>query len=321
MELLWGLGRGIRYAVRWVLDHGPKKQPMYVPGACAQHRGTWGVVTGPTSGIGRCVAEAVAKDGINVICGCRDAKVGERVAAEIRSAVGEGVQVVSIALDLSSMASIRRFAEKVQEMKVPLHLLVNNAAAFVTEFALTEDGFETQMQINHLGPFLLTRLLLPQLQSASAARVVFVSSEAHRHGTCLSVDTIAHRGPAMRYSAWKTYSQTKFANIVAAYEWNRRLSGTTNVRFNAVHPGVYATATVCSADHFPLRRTNRRPHVPQSQHRHVQSPSETAACRHQMAREALHADSGGGRSHRRRSCAVSRLRRARWEVCHRRSDS
>jgi len=193
------------------------------------------VVTGANSGLGLVTARELARAGASVVLACRNVQKGEEAAAEIRAAV-PGARLEVAELDLSSLASVRRFAEilKVGELAV----LINNAGIMMTPQQQTADGFELQFGTNHLGHFALTGLLLERLGRAEAARVVTLSSLEHRSGHIHFDDLQLVHGYAPR----KAYQQSKLANAIFGLELDRRLraAGSPVVSVLA-HPGYSAT--------------------------------------------------------------------------------
>jgi NAD(P)-dependent dehydrogenase (short-subunit alcohol dehydrogenase family) len=212
----------------------------WTPAELPSLTGTTAVVTGANSGIGWHTALELARHGAAVTMGVRTPEKGEAAAARIREAVpGSDVHVAR--LDLGSLDSVRQFAEGWQG---PLGLLVNNAGLMAPPRRKeTTDGFELQFGTNHLGHFALTGRLLPALQAAPAARVVAVSSIAHHHGRPSVVDG----NPAEGYNPSTTYGNTKLANLLFAFELQRRASlAGSPVTATAAHPGVSATNLVTS---------------------------------------------------------------------------
>jgi NAD(P)-dependent dehydrogenase (short-subunit alcohol dehydrogenase family) len=183
------------------------------------------VVTGANSGLGASTARELAAHGGTVIMACRNVGKAERVAATI------GHDTTVRPLDLSDLASVRAFAESVDSLDV----LVNNAGVMALPLGRTKDGFETQFGTNHLGHFALTGLLLPKIRD----RVVTLSSEAHRIGRINLADpNWEHR----RYSRWRAYGQSKLANLMFAYELQRRLTASGSPVISlAAHPGYANT--------------------------------------------------------------------------------
>jgi NAD(P)-dependent dehydrogenase (short-subunit alcohol dehydrogenase family) len=192
------------------------------------------VVTGANRGIGRATAEGLAELGASLILVCRRREDGEAVSREI-AAKGRPVPDV-VGADLSSQAFIRQAAAEIQARYPRLHVLINNAGIISRRREVTVDGLEMQFAVNHLGYFLLTNLLLPQLRAGAPSRIVNVSSGAHSHATLDFSDLQSERG----YDPKEVYSRTKLANILFTYELARRL-GVTRVTVNCLAPGVVAT--------------------------------------------------------------------------------
>lgn len=184
------------------------------------------IVTGASSGLGVVTARELARVGARVVLAVRDEAKGRRVAATMT-----GRTEVRL-LDLSSLASVRAFAAA---WTGPVDVLINNAAIMQVPQGRTADGFELQMGTNHLGPFALTNLLLPHITD----RVVTVSSEMHKRGR---IDPEDLNGAKRSYDAFQTYCDTKLANLLFAFELQRRLVDVGNsVRSMAAHPGITKT--------------------------------------------------------------------------------
>jgi NAD(P)-dependent dehydrogenase (short-subunit alcohol dehydrogenase family) len=194
------------------------------------------VVTGATSGIGKETAVALAKGGATVAMVCRTRDRGEAALAEIRRRAGHDAVSLFVA-DLSSQRAIRAVAAELQAALPRIDVLVNNAGLALRDRLVTEDGFENTFAVNHLAYFLLTRLLQPTLLASAPARVVNVSSEAHRWGSIRFDDLMGEAA----YDGWKAYAQSKLANVLFTYELARRLDG-TGVTANCLHPGLVGTA-------------------------------------------------------------------------------
>jgi NAD(P)-dependent dehydrogenase (short-subunit alcohol dehydrogenase family) len=221
-----------------------------------QH-GRTAVVTGSNSGIGLIAARELARARAQVVMACRDTTKADLAARDIMTASPSGtVQVAT--LDLSSLDSIRTFAEQFKAGHQELDLLINNAGVMVPPRRETADGFELQFGTNHLGHFALTGLLIESMEGRSDARVVTVSSGAHRMGRIDFEDLQAEK----RYARWRAYGQSKLANLLFALELDRRLraAGST-VRSLAAHPGYAATnlqsAAVPQPDRMLMAFTNR----------------------------------------------------------------
>jgi NAD(P)-dependent dehydrogenase (short-subunit alcohol dehydrogenase family) len=192
------------------------------------------VVTGASRGIGRAAAEALARLGAAVVLVCRRQSDGAEIARELAPEAAEPPDVVTA--DLSSQASIRLAASQIRNRYPRLHVLINNAGVFTRQRKVTVDGLELQFAVNHLAYFLLTNLLLDQLDAGSPSRIINVSSGAHA-GARLDFDDLqGERG----YDGNRAYSQTKLANILFTYELARRVRG-SGVTANCLHPGVIGT--------------------------------------------------------------------------------
>jgi NAD(P)-dependent dehydrogenase (short-subunit alcohol dehydrogenase family) len=192
------------------------------------------VVTGGNSGIGKETAVDLAAMGAQVIVAARNPTKAAAALEEIRHRA-PGATVEHIPLDLASFASVHAFADTFISRFDRLDVLVNNAGASLRKRSVTEDGHETQFQVNHLSHFLLTALLHDQLGAAPAARVINVSSTGHtmaRHG--LDFDDLDWE--RRKYRGFLVYCHTKLANVLFTRELARRLDGTP-MTTNAVHPG------------------------------------------------------------------------------------
>lgn len=198
-------------------------------------RGKTCVVTGGTGGIGREIARGLGRLGADVVLVVRSPERGEEVRCAMR-ADGGGGTVHLVRGDLEAVADVRSAAAETAERFPRVDVLVNNAATFTRKRRETADGFEAQFAVNHLAPFLLTHLLLGPLRAAGAARVVTLSSEAHRHGGIPWDDL---RG-VHRYSGIRRYSDTKLMNLLFTKELARRVAG-DGITANAMHPGVVGT--------------------------------------------------------------------------------
>jgi hypothetical protein len=195
------------------------------------------IVTGANSGLGSETALALAAKGAHVVLACRDVTKAQSALETIRAA-SPGASVEVMALDLASLASIRAFAEAASTRHARLDLLCNNAGVMAIPRRRTADGFEMQLGTNHLGHFALTGLLLPRLLATPKSRVVSVSSSAHRPGKIHWDDLQFERS----YRKWRAYAQSKLANLLFAYELDRRLrKAAASVISVAAHPGYAAT--------------------------------------------------------------------------------
>jgi len=195
------------------------------------------VITGGNSGIGYEAALEFARKRAEVILACRD--LGKaRTAADRISASSPGAKVGVMELDLSNLASVRGFADAFHLEHSALHVLCNNAGVMAIPYRLTVDGFETQFGTNHLGHFALTGLLLDRLLATEGARVVNVSSGAHRMANIRFDDLQWRNG----YGKWRAYGQSKLANLLFTFELQRRADAAgAKLLSVACHPGYAAT--------------------------------------------------------------------------------
>jgi NAD(P)-dependent dehydrogenase (short-subunit alcohol dehydrogenase family) len=200
--------------------------------------GKTAIVTGANTGIGYETARALAAKGARVVLACRSRERGEAAVAKITAEQPEG-RAEFAALDLSDLDSVRAFAEGFSTDGVRLDLLINNAGVMMCPESKTEQGFELQFGVNHLGHFALTGLLLASLRATAGARVVNVSSSAHRFGKMVFDDLHFH---GRSYKPMEAYGQSKLANLLFTFELQRRLDAagadTTAV---ASHPGWTST--------------------------------------------------------------------------------
>ncbi len=195
------------------------------------------VVTGANSGIGLETARGIARAGYRTILWCRDADRAAAAKAEIDGSVPDGRTEIVLA-DLGSQAAVRRAVAELDGRIDHLDLLVNNAALTIRKRTETDEGIDTMLAVNHLGPFLLTDLLLPKLRAAPSARIVNVASEAHKFGRLDLDDLQATRGYGPFGMA--RYGETKLMNILFTRELAHRLAG-TEITANCLHPGAVRT--------------------------------------------------------------------------------
>jgi retinol dehydrogenase-14 len=193
------------------------------------------VVTGATRGLGRATALGLARKGARVVLMVRDVTAGSRVSREIAHQTGNA-DITFIPLDLASFASVRRAAAAMRERFDAVHVLVNNAGVNRARRAESEDGHEMTLAVNHLGPFLLTRLLEPLLRAGAPSRVVTITSGFERLGRINFDDLDLRRG----YNGLRAYTQSKLANVLFTYALAERLEG-SGVTANCIHPGLVAT--------------------------------------------------------------------------------
>jgi NAD(P)-dependent dehydrogenase (short-subunit alcohol dehydrogenase family) len=193
------------------------------------------LVTGGTSGIGQVTAKELARQGATVVIVGRNRQKCEDTVSQIRQQTGNPA-VEYVVGDLSSLAGIRGVANEFRQKHTRLDVLVNNAAGIFMDRRESVDGIEMNLALNHLAYFLLTNLLLDSLKSSAPARVVNVSSEAHRH-MVLDFDDLQGK---KSYRGFRAYSKSKLANLLFTFELARRLEG-TGVTVNALHPGFVAS--------------------------------------------------------------------------------
>jgi NAD(P)-dependent dehydrogenase (short-subunit alcohol dehydrogenase family) len=199
--------------------------------------GRTALVTGANSGLGFVTARELAHKGATVVLACRNLEKGEGARILCESQVPEA-QLELEELELASLASVREFAERFRADHEGLDLLINNAGVMAPPRRRTADGFELQFGTNHLGHFALTGLLIGEMEGREDARVVTLSSNAHRMGR-IAFDNL---GGDRHYFRWRAYGQSKLANLLFALELDRRLraAGST-IKSLAAHPGYAAT--------------------------------------------------------------------------------
>ncbi|KAF4105108.1 dehydrogenase/reductase (SDR family) member 13 like 1 isoform X4 [Onychostoma macrolepis] len=210
------------------------------------------IVTGGNTGIGKATAAELAVRGARVILACRSKQRGEAAAQEIRTETGNDA-VIFMQLDLASQKSIRSFAETFLKVEPRLDLLINNAALAAP--GRTEDGLGMILGVNHIGPFLLTSLLLERLKECGPSRVVNVSSCGHDLGT-IDFDCInTHKKLALGSSdvdLFRAYANSKLCNVLFTHELAKRLEG-TNVTCYSLHPGSVRTELTRDINEWHMR--------------------------------------------------------------------
>lgn len=209
------------------------------PEQIGDQSGRTALVTGPSvGGLGYFTALELARHGTRVVLAGRSAEKLAATETAIRAEVPEA-QLDRLSIDLASLDSVRAAAETAAAYG-PLDLLINNAGVMAPGYQRTDDGFELQLATNHLGPFLLTGLLLPQLVSAGPSRVVTVSSQMHRMARRAPLDDPQER--RQRYLRWPEYAESKLANLLFTFELERRLrAADLPVSALAAHPGYAGT--------------------------------------------------------------------------------
>lgn len=209
--------------------------------AMPSQAGKLALITGANSGIGYHTALELARKGAAVILACRSQRKGEDALKRLKTAL-PGAKAELVSLDLSDLKSVRAFGAAFAARGAALDLLINNAGIMAPlTRRISPDGFEIQMATNHLGHFLLTSLLLPCLRRAPAPRVVTVASIAHRRGKMNFDDLQSERS----YSPFASYAQTKLANLLFAFELQRRADKAgVKLLSVAAHPGVARTSII-----------------------------------------------------------------------------
>lgn len=193
------------------------------------------VVTGGNSGIGYEAAKMLAAKGAHTVLACRNPQKAEAALNSLRQAVPNG-SAETMTLDLASLDSVRTFSADYHAKFNQLDILVNNAGIMAVPYATTEDGFESQLGVNHLGHFALTGLLFDLLKQSDGARIINISSNAHKAGKMHFDNIMFAEGDG--YSAFKAYGQSKLANMLFTYELQRRCTQAgLPIVVVAAHPG------------------------------------------------------------------------------------
>ncbi|XP_049878488.1 dehydrogenase/reductase SDR family member 13-like [Pectinophora gossypiella] len=205
---------------------------------CSRHLvGKVTIVTGANSGVGFETAKDFADRGAKVIIACRNEERGRKARDDIITATGNK-DVHCYKLDLSSLASVRDFAEKIRKEEKRLDILVNNAGDLDLEMKTTEDGLLLGMQVNYFGPFLLTNLLLPLLKTSAPSRIVNVASAAHKLGT-VDIERL-NDAPENWMTKMKVYGNAKLCFVLMTGELAKQLNG-SGVTVNSLCPGFVDT--------------------------------------------------------------------------------
>ncbi|KAJ3128687.1 hypothetical protein HK101_005354 [Irineochytrium annulatum] len=203
------------------------------------------IVTGASAGLGKESTIVLAKKGAQVIMACRSVSKAEGVVGEIKKIVPDAKLEV-MEMDLSSLASVKKFAENFKAKRLPIHILMNNAGGILPVYSETKDGIESQFGQNHVGPFYLTSLLLPIIEETAKSapvRIVNLASAAHLYAS-KGIDYNINNSAS--FSSFGNYARSKLANIMFTTELQRKLEakGQNNIYVNAVHPGAVMTEFV-----------------------------------------------------------------------------
>lgn len=195
------------------------------------------VITGGNAGIGKATAIALAKKGAEVLITSRSEAKAKAAVEEIRSA-SKNEKIDFVLINLIDQKSVRKAAEEINTKCPKIDVLINNAGCYLSDLELSPQGIEGQFATNHIGHFLLTNLLLDNVKAAGNARIINLASIAHKSTRELNLDDINFEKE--EYGGWKSYSRSKFCNILFTKELARRLEG-TGITANAVHPGGVRT--------------------------------------------------------------------------------
>jgi NAD(P)-dependent dehydrogenase (short-subunit alcohol dehydrogenase family) len=209
---------------------------MAAGGVMADLEGQTILITGANTGIGLATARVLAARGAELVLACRSEAKGQAAVASIQRETGND-RLGTLPLDLGDLGSVRSCAAEFLASGRPLHVLINNAG-LAGRRGTTPSGFELAFGTNHIGPFLLTELLLDRLSGSAPARIVNVASNAHYSAPGIDFDAV--KGPTRSRTAMAEYGVSKLANVLHAQELARRLAG-TGVTTYALHPGVVAS--------------------------------------------------------------------------------
>jgi NAD(P)-dependent dehydrogenase (short-subunit alcohol dehydrogenase family) len=197
------------------------------------------VITGATSGIGLEASKQLAERGARLVLACRNLQKAEPVAEELRRIGASSVEVVH--LDLASLDSVRRCAAELTTPSEPIDVLINNAGVFAMSRQETTDGFELTFGVNHLGPFLLTNLLIPALRRAEHARIVNVASAAYRYAKLNLEDLQRERWRgSFGWGGFQAYGASRLATVLFTRELAARIAA-DGITANSCHPGHVET--------------------------------------------------------------------------------
>jgi len=194
------------------------------------------IITGANSGIGKIIAIEIAKKGYHTVMICRNKERGDAARKEVINLSGN-LNVELMLADLSLQSEITKLSNEIKKKFPRIDILINNAATIVKDYTETCEGVETTFATNHFAYFLLTILLLQNLNAAENARIVNVASAADKYGN-LDFDDLFMK---KNYSQFIAYSNSKLANIIFTYDLAQRLKKKTNITVNCIHPGSTKT--------------------------------------------------------------------------------
>ena len=195
------------------------------------------LITGATGGIGFATARDLAGRGYTVILHGRNREKVEAAAASIRANKADA-QLKTVVADLGELSQVRQLAEDVKALAPRLNVLVNNAGVWNSKQELTAEGVEKTFAINHLAYFLLSKLLMPSLRAAPGSRIICVASDSHKQIKGMFFDNINLDG---NYHGLRSYAQSKLANVLFCYEYNRQRPSDDYPTIFAVQPGLVQT--------------------------------------------------------------------------------
>jgi len=193
------------------------------------------LITGATSGIGLAGAKILSKNGANLILTAREDERGDKALREVFK-YSKNNNIELFGCDLASFESISNFVDKLAEKTKKIDILINNAGIWEPSFKVTVDGIESNFAVNHLGPYLLTNLVLKKFKKTDVERIINTASEAHR-GVYLNLDDIEMKN---NFSGYRAYSQSKLANILFTKKLANLLRA-DHITVNCFHPGVVRT--------------------------------------------------------------------------------
>ncbi|KAI8639081.1 oxidoreductase [Parasitella parasitica] len=199
------------------------------------------IVTGANSGVGQETARVISSAGAKVIIPCRTLQKSQEAIAYIQETV-PNADLVPMELDLSDLSSIKLFTNAFLDLKIPLHVLINNAGIMGCAQSTTKDGFETQFGVNYVGHFYLTSLLTERLKESAPSRIVNVSSSGNSIFLSAKGLDFDNLNGEKFYSPYYHYGQSKLANILHAKELQRRFDAeNVDITVTSLHPGSVAT--------------------------------------------------------------------------------